>query len=118
MQQPKWFPLAALLLPLVVAQDDCELQRIEESEAAALNTQLLQQKLQLARGHEDHEEVPLAEQFSLPLARAFAALSQAAFCGADETLRNWTCEACHAAGFALSPDTTRLVRQAPELPAA
>ena len=32
--------------------------------------------------------------------------------GADETLRNWTCDACHAVGFTLAPGTTRLVRQA------
>ena len=125
--------------------------------------------------------MPPVERFSLPVARAFAALSQAAFCalaaltqgmwsstipvgcpcfmgfcmsfsfeelavvfakkfqwflvrsyilvldwysdlclmqflrkpgGADETLRNWTCDACHAVGFTLAPGTTRLVRQA------
>lgn len=32
--------------------------------------------------------------------------------GADETLRNWTCSACHSVGFTLSAGTTRLVRQA------
>jgi len=98
-----------LLIVLCVAEDDCELERIEESEAVALNTQLLQQKLHLVAGD---EVVPPAERFSLPVARAFAALSQAAFCGADETLRNWTCDACHAVGFTLAPGTTRLVRQA------
>eukprot|EP00434_Breviolum_minutum_P045155 symbB.v1.2.040423.t1/scaffold7220.1/size12555/1 len=76
---PSMWRLTALwlLIVLSVAEDDCELERIEESEAVALNTQLLQQKLHLVAGD---EVVPPAERFSLPVARAFAALSQAAFC--------------------------------------
>ncbi|CAL1135928.1 unnamed protein product, partial [Cladocopium goreaui] len=95
-----------------VVGDDC-VEQIEESEVQALNTQLLQQKLQLARQSDlEAPAVPPGERFSLPLARAYAALSQAAFCGVDEALRNWTCEACHAVGFSLAPGSTRLVRQA------
>ncbi|CAK9073775.1 Mono- and diacylglycerol lipase (MDGL), partial [Durusdinium trenchii] len=103
--------LAALLLSSCHGELDCdELERVEESEADALRVQLLQQKVR--RQHETLNQVPSSERFSLPMARAFAALSQAAFCGADETLRNWTCSACHSVGFTLSAGTTRLVRQA------
>jgi len=103
---------AAVLLWLCVVGDDC-VEQIEESEVQALNTQLLQQKLQLARQSDlEVPAVPPGEGFSLPLARAYAALSQAAFCGVDEALRNWTCEACHAVGFSLASGSTRLVRQA------
>jgi len=56
--------------------------------------------------------VPLHEQYSLTLAKAFASLSQAAFCGAEESLQHWTCAACQAAGFGLAPTTQRLIRLA------
>mmetsp|Transcript_18642 Transcript_18642/g.44148 ORF Transcript_18642/g.44148 Transcript_18642/m.44148 type:complete len:497 (-) Transcript_18642:65-1555(-) len=98
------------LLPLLCCGDLLDdVEGIEESEMSAMEMQLLQQKV---RRRQSVVEVPSSEQFNLNMARAFGSLSQAAFCGADEALRNWTCEACAALGFQLAPGTQRLVRQA------
>ncbi|CAE7383406.1 LIP [Symbiodinium pilosum] len=84
----------------------------EESEAESMRVQLLQHRDVRLQRTPTLAEVPAKQQFSIPVAKAFASVSQAAFCGADEQLRNWTCEACHDVGFTLTPGTRRLVRQA------
>ena len=60
---------------LGLLKESQRLTRSELEELEALKVELLQQQVrrQLAA-------VPASEQFSLPMARAFAALSQAAFC--------------------------------------
>ncbi|CAE7744256.1 LIP, partial [Symbiodinium necroappetens] len=109
---------ALLLIWLCLAEEEqanCaeEVERKEESETESLRVQLLQQReFRLQRGPLTTAEVPAKQQFSLPVAKAFATVSQAAFCGADEELRNWTCKACHDVGFSLTLGTRRLVRQA------
>mmetsp|Transcript_42292 Transcript_42292/g.111859 ORF Transcript_42292/g.111859 Transcript_42292/m.111859 type:complete len:336 (-) Transcript_42292:284-1291(-) len=42
-------------------------------------------------------------------ARAFAALTQASYCGPDERLLSWQCDACRDAGFHVVPGTVRFV---------
>lgn len=44
-------------------------------------------------------------------ARAFAALTQASYCGPDEGLLNWSCDACRDAGFDIVPGTVRFVEK-------
>eukprot|EP00439_Symbiodinium_sp_Y106_P003660 s6715_g1.t1 len=109
---------ALVLIWLCLAEEEranCaeEVEREEESETESLRVQLLQQReFRLQRGPLTTAEVPAKQQFSLPVAKAFATVSQAAFCGADEELRNWTCKACRDVGFSLTLGTRRLVRQA------
>lgn len=45
------------------------------------------------------------------VARAFASLTSASYCGADDALQNWTCGPCEDVGIHLVPSTLRFVQR-------